>query len=1463
MQLYSQASWLTVHSYNEQTGYYTSPYSAHAIASTAVADGPEFLQQSKLFTGIFLVAFTALLSRIVVNWNAPKCLPRQADILVAFKIFFGVVYIAGATAMLVHDRSEWILLSAGAATAIAFAVVSVSEHYHSIGPSTVTSLYAICGTAFYGYTLRGLQEIQAPQLYLYATGAATVSLVALIFFESKSKRSLLIPMDPPPAYESTLSVLVKPFFLHLIPLLFTGSRRRITLSDLCDIPLYLRSDPATEKLLAALAVEDKNSDRYLVKSTFRAFRGHFFSPVLPRLVVLAGTFAQVTLVEQMILYVSDKSIPKERGATLVVAYFVVYVSLAIATYVYYEQVNAFIVLYRSALTGSLYAKTLRLRYKAARELGQVRRRNDVHVVDVEKITSGFQLLQDFWANVVTILIACTMLWFKAGYVMFAPLLVIVALISTTSKISRFVAADQNAWLTATDARIRLLTSVLGQLLPIKLGAYEVALESKINALRKLETEAFGRFLYLLMSLSRTIASTGGTASFFVTLAAYAFMLARGWGDLAPLDVSQIFTLFTIVNLLSGPLSMIGQYMPQLFAAYASLVRIQGFLQLPEKAETARDSALDSGNLIDVTDGGAKRSSVEVSLRGCTFTWDDKVHVLQDITLALAPGALHVVVGSVASGKSSLLMSILGETTLLAGTLTVKARKIALASQTPFIYPGTLRANILLDNPYNEALYDQVIHACGLRQDIEALPRRDMTKLGDKGTTLSGGQRQRLAIARAVYARADLVLLDDVFSALDGETEAHVFESLFGSEGMLQGKTTVLVTHGVHHLPSADKITHFGSFEQVRDAGATFALTSAGELAAKNAQVVAKEAATAPTVVDEEKDEELNWTREQASRRSAYAFYMKCTGVLRACGLLLLITIWSGTQIFAMVYLSMLASSGDHLGLWVAGYGAIVASTLVSMALTMTYFSYTLSSFTAPHVHGAQLAGVMRSPISWITKTPVGNILNRFSQDMYAADRDFPFAFINYCTSILGMTGTFVFIAMATPLLAFVLPVLAVGGAYFLRFYLATSKQLRRLELGSKSPLYTLFGTTVSGVITVRAYSAQALFRAQNAAFVNESQGVLHHRVTGQLFLRVFLLWFQTILACSVAVLTVWLRDSTSATFLGIALSRLVSLGPILHNVLESLAVVENGSVAIDRIQEFAELPPEEKAVSNEMPMNDPSTWPSVGSLTFSDFSMKYRGDLPLALKNLSFDLQGGLKIGICGRTASGKSSTVLALFRGIDQHLVTGKIAIDGVDIATIPLNQLRESMGIVTQDPFLWHGSIRENLDVRNESTDSEIWETLKLVEMYDAVSALDDKLDHLFVDEESFSKGQRQLLCLARALLGKKKIIVLDESTSSMDHITNEKICHVVDTQMQGLTVLAIAHRICMCLLEILVLENGTIAEFDAPAVLLANPESRFARLAATQGIYRPDLVPNGAAVKELGEGTVMVVTEDLVDL
>ncbi|KAJ7644824.1 P-loop containing nucleoside triphosphate hydrolase protein [Roridomyces roridus] len=1421
-----------------------------------------------LSTVVFSVAVILLLARTVANLRSPRCLAWKLDLLVAPKVVFGVVNVAGVSSMLFHavkgrDAKSVVLVGAAVqlAAAISFLFASVSEHYHSIAPSTPTTLYAIFGCVFYAYNLQPLDA---------------VSLFILIFLECKSKRSLLLPMDPPPAYESTLSFLAKPFFPHIVPLLYIGSKRPIKLPELSDIPTYLQADPATEKLMAALATGDKTNPRYLINSTFRAMGGNFLSPVLPRLLVLAGTFAQVTLVEQMILYVSDQSIPAERGPILVAAFFAIYIALPIAEYAYTENLNAFVVLYGSALTGSLYTKTLALTSAAAREVGQGAVTTYMSV-DVEKVTGGFVTFQELWAAIVTIFVACGMLWVKAGWmVMAAPLLFIVALISATSTVGSFVAPAQKAWLAAIDNRIKLLTSVLSQLLPIKLGAYEPALATKINGLRAAETHALKRFMYLI-SGAATMSNIGSTGSFFVTLLAYYAVRLYGWADLPPLDVSRIFTLLTIVNILSGPLNMIGQRLPALFASYASVLRIQSFLQLPEKERTEHPEEQEV--LVDVSEAPTN----QVSLKDCTFGWDDKSEVLHEINLELQKGELTMVVGSVASGKSSLLMSLLGETRREKGLFSVKARRIALASQTPFIYPGLCAPveYILLDSAWDEEFYNKVIHACGLRQDIDALPKGDLVKLGDRGATLSGGQRQRVAIARAVYARADLVLLDDVFSALDGETEAHVFASLFGSEGLLKGQTTVLVTHGIHHLPDAAKvivmeagtISHFGTFEQVRDSGATFALASNGGKsnghgngnghAAVQKPGGGAVAAEVTTVVDEEKEEEKAWNTERASRRGAYTFYAKCTGYGHSAVVIGVITVSSTVGLFATGYLSMLASSsGSHLGLWIAGYGGIVLLNLLSLALLLLSFAYVVSTQTAPNIHKVELAGVLRAPISWITSNPTGTILNRFSQDMQVADREFPFAFLNFAANLLGMIGTFVFIAIATPLVALALPVLGVLGYYGVTYYLITSKQFRRLELESKSPLYTLFGTTVSGLITVRAYRAEGYFRTQNSLFINASQGALHYRLAGQLFLRIFLLWFQAILACTVAVLTVSMRGGTSAALLGVALTRLVGLGQTLTHILNSYASVENGSIAIDRIEEYAKLPEEEKLfVSDEVVLKDLSAWPSAGHLTFSDFSMRYRDNLPLALKNLTFDLEGGQKIGICGRTGSGKSSTVLSLFRGIDQHLVSGSITIDGVDISTLPLKILRESMSIVTQDPFLWHGSIRENLDINNERSDVEIWDALKLVEMYDSVSGLDDKLDHLVVDEESFSKGQRQLLCLARALLRNKKVIVLDESTSSMDHITDEKIRHVVDSKMKGFTVIAIAHRICQFL--ILVLDNGSIVEFDSPKSLLANPESRFARLAATQGIYHPDFVPNGAAVEGLSDGAAVVVAKDLVDV
>ncbi|KAJ7138602.1 hypothetical protein C8R46DRAFT_1361683 [Mycena filopes] len=688
----------------------------------------------------FVVAFGgALLSRVATNLNAPRCVSRKLDPLLAFKALFGGIYIAAAATILgyaLKTESAWILPSAaGLVTAKAFLGASISEHHHSIAPSTGINETPILGAVFYGYAAWGLYDNGVP-VYFYAHSTAAIALFALTVLESTSKRSLLLPTDPPPAYESTLSFLVKPFFPHLFPLLYVGSKRRLALPELRDIPLHLRADPATERLLAALASEDKSSDRYLVKSTLKVFGYQFLSPVLPRLVMLVATFSQVTLVEQTILYVSDTSIPTERGPFLVCAYFLVYVSLALSNYVFSEQVNlnASVVLYSS------------LRQDAAPHLdgGARARAGRGGVVHVRRRRSGIQSLQHFWA------------WRTVG---------------------TYVGAAQKIWPAALDTRIKLLVRPSPLFPPPRVTN---------DALT--HTPALDPGPTYIISLAGTLSVVGSSTSFFVTLAAYAVSYAHGWGGIGEAGyessvyylVDAADRLLTIVNILREPLAMVGQALPGLFASYASLRRVQGFLKVPEKPALAQSSTPHSPEPV-VVDGApvtVPPVQVSVSLQGCAFQWDEKTEVLRDITLELAPGELHMVVGSVASGKSSLLMSMLQETLLVEGTLRVQARKIALASQTPFIFPGTLRAregiDILLDSPFDAAFYDEVIDACGLRQDIDALPSRDLVNLGDKvdNQCLTPLIPTRQAIARAVYARADLILLDDVFSALDGETEAH-------------------------------------------------------------------------------------------------------------------------------------------------------------------------------------------------------------------------------------------------------------------------------------------------------------------------------------------------------------------------------------------------------------------------------------------------------------------------------------------------------------------------------------------------------------------------------------------------------------------------------------------------------------------------------------------------------------------
>ncbi|QRW07537.1 ABC transporter [Ceratobasidium sp. AG-Ba] len=870
-------------------------------------------------------------------------------------------------------------------------------------------------------------------------------------------------------------------------------------------------------------------------------------------------------------------------------------------------------------------------------------------------------------------------------------------------------------------------------------AYEKKLEEKVAKYRAEEMKGASAF-FTLLTAGVTLSNTAATLSALAVLGTYAGLVRRD-PSIGAFDAVSIFTILTTVQILIVPLNYLAQSFPAIFAAYASLQRIDTFLAMEEKIPLNSMDQHDSG-------GKSSQSTELVRLEHASLAWSKlSPPILHSIRFSLRPGVFYMCVGPVASGKTSLLSAMLGELILTDGTLATSDRnlRIAYASQDAFIFPETIRENVLLGSAFDRVRYDAVMDACGLAPDIGKMVKGDETILGDKGMTLSGGQRQRIALARAVYADTSVLFLDDPLSALDGETEAHVFNSLMGDNGMLRGKCVFLVTHNVQRLPVADtvvmmeegKIAFEGSVDDLRKLKPDFLLA-----------ISSLASSSEPAAID--------------------------------------------TQESTIIEKESVEPAG--------------ADTITSDADDEAKASYNSK----------------------------GRIINRFSQDMNGVVMGFPLSSITFFTQATNVVGTMLLVYIATPWLTISAPILVLAYWGLIKFYLSTSTQLQQLESASKSPLYTTFGTTIAGLETIRAYGAQQVFSNRNDRCLNSSQGPFYYRFAGIRFLRTSLTFATLLIAVGTSCLAVGLRSSTSAGFLGVALSNLTRISQVLAWMLMSWADAENGAIAVERVYEIATLMPEPDRGTLQIDRSK-QAWPVHGSVVFENYSMQYSHDQPHAIRDLTFRIKGGLKVGICGRTGSGKTSTINALFRTIDSSLMSGKLLIDGIDVNELPLETLRASLSVVPQEPFLWHSTIRENLDLDEVCSDDMIWQVLDQVGMKGAISALDQKLETVLEDSTSFSRGERQLLCMARVLLRKSKVVVLDEASSSMDMKTDERVRKIIHEELKDCTVLAVAHRISTIVDFdlVMVLDDGVIVETGAPQELLSDPGSRFARLAISQGL------------------------------
>ncbi|KAF9175506.1 hypothetical protein BGX20_004661 [Mortierella sp. AD010] len=863
--------------------------------------------------------------------------------------------------------------------------------------------------------------------------------------------------------------------------------------------------------------------------------------------------------------------------------------------------------------------------------------------------------------------------------------------------------------------------------------------------------------------------------------------------------------------------------------------------------------------------------------------------LVNISLSFARGTLNVIVGRVGQGKSSLLSAIIGDMYKRGGNVKVFG-SIAYAAQHAWIINATVRDNIVFGKEFHQEKYDQILFASGLLPDLEILAAGDQTEIGERGINLSGGQKQRVSLARAAYQDADIYLLDDPLSAVDAHVDQHLWDNLLGPNGLLKDKTRILVTHGIHRLEQADhilvikdgKIAEAGRFSHLMAAEDTFyrlinefSISHGSKMKSQQLSSGAGDESEVTTVVEGEDssnddeddgDDVDNSLIEKEGVRATivgwetFKVYYNAMSIYYFVVSILLFIVWEAFQQGVPVWLeywTRVAETTAHSPLYFLAVYAVLVFVFIAVDVYLTYVVNVRACVRASEVlHNTLLARILRLPMCFFDVTPQGRILNRFSSDISAIDESVPESFLHMLTCISQLVGALLLVVFATPAFIFVLPVIALVLWICKTYYIKTSSMLRRLESILKSPLYQHFGETLNGISSIRAMKISNSFVERNTINSDLSANAYYASAMINRWLNIRLEALTAIVVFVAALMAVWNKDTLSPSMAGLALSSTVCLTYNVIWTLRSYCDLSADLVAVERVHEYSNRHTEAPAFTGT---TLPQDWPQKGRIVFKNYSARYREGRDLVIKNISFRVQPGEHIGIVGRTGAGKSSLTLALFRiieaansywarasaqeelcdtsNVDNLINGGSIEIDGIDISTLGLRELRQHLSIIPQDPTLFSGSVRENLDPFNEATDAELWEALERAHLKSHIASLEGGLSYEVAQNgENFSVGQRSLICLARALLRKTKILVLDEATSAVDVETDELIQKTIRKEFNDRTILTIAHRIktIMDSDKILVLERGQVLEYDAPAELL-DKRGAFYKLAEQAGEVR----------------------------
>ncbi|XP_037958175.1 multidrug resistance-associated protein 1 isoform X4 [Teleopsis dalmanni] len=1216
----------------------------------------------------------------------------------------------------------------------------------------------------------------------------------------------------------------------------------------------------------------------------KSFGGVFMFGAMMKLFTDVLTFAQPQVLRLIIGFVEDygdedaERQPEWKGILYAVLLFLIAAAQTFILGQYFHRMFVVGLRIRTALINAIYRKALVISNTTRKEstVGEI---VNLMAVDAQRFMDLTTYLNMIWSAPLQIGLALYFLWQLLGPSVLAGLAVMIILIPVNGFIANRIKTYQIRQMKYKDERVKLMNEVLSGIKVLKLYAWEPSFENEVLKIRENEIATLKATAYLNASTS----FLWSCAPFLVSLVTFATYVLIDENNV--LDATKTFVSLSLFNILRFPLTMLPMLITNMVQTQVSVKRINKFMNSEE---------LDPNSVQH-----DPKATHPMIIENGNFSWGESDVTLKNINMEVHKNTLCAIVGTVGSGKSSVIQAYLGEMDKISGHVNTVG-SMAYVPQQAWIQNATLRDNILFGKPYDRKRYNRVIDACALRADISILSAGDMTEIGEKGINLSGGQKQRISLARAVYSDADLYLLDDPLSAVDSHVGKHIFEEVIGPKGMLAKKTRVLVTHGITFLPQTDNIyvmkmgevsesgtyqellnkkgafsdfliQHLqdgseevedldeikqqlegnlnseellGTFEKVISLARTESLSDSvsvkslesgkGSLRRRKMGRQDSEMSVVSTVsqkkalaAEEGKLIETEKAETGSVQFAVYKHYIKSVGIFLSAATLILNFVFQGFQIGSNLWLTKWSTDTRvendtglrdmYLGVYGAfGFGQVIAHLFFSLTLALGCI------YCAKELHEFLLSNVMRWPMEVFDTTPLGRIVNRFAKDVDTIDVVLPLLWRVVISQAFSVLATIVVISISTPIFLAVIVPIAFLYYFAQRFYVATSRQLMRLESVSRSPIYSHFGETVTGVSTIRAYSVQNRFIDESDGKVDQNQVCKYPSLIANRWLAIRLEMVGNLIILFASLFAV-LGGQTNPGLVGLSVSYALQVTQTLNWLVRMTSDIETNIVAVERIKEYGETKQEAAWEIDNVKL--PQNWPQNGSVAFENFKVRYREGLDLVLKGVSFHIMGGEKVGIVGRTGAGKSSLTLALFRIIEA--AEGRILIDDVNIATLGLHMLRSRLTIIPQDPVLFSGSLRMNLDPFQIKSDEEIWKALELSHLKIFVKSLPSGLNHEISEGgENLSVGQRQLVCLARALLRKTKVLVLDEATAAVDLETDDLIQKTIRTEFKDCTVLTIAHRLNTILDsdKVIVLDRGQITEFDSPTALLSNPNSAF---------------------------------------